>query len=217
MNLRVAIPLLVAVAEGCSWGEPPAFTVTGVGPPSAVSGEATILTVTVAGLTAATIVDFDDPALSEVCDHHRVELHVPGGEAVELEDVVRVSETELRGRVGADAPRYTYFDVTVVDPGGRAASLPAAFQIVKCSAPNMACDDLEPCTYDGDVYDPQLPGSPADQCVGVDYCAGPLHFDDGTACQFACTRGGSVEGSCLAGRCVPLPGRCEPPTPCAAP
>lgn len=202
MKTRVAMTL--AVVAGCTWGAPPAPTLVSVSPASVLAGTEVIVTLTAEGLYSGAVVDFDAPGQSEVCEWYTVEFRDPGGgKTVPLRDVVRVSETALRGRLVADAPRAV-FDVVLVDPAGRTSSLGAGFETRKCDNPNEVCEDGNGCTAAG-------------QCAGVDRCTPGSQEVDETPCIFPCTRE-PVPGTCLAGVCVPAPGACAPaPAPCSSP
>jgi len=201
MSARLAI-VLAAIA-GCTWGAPPPPALVGVSPSTLMAGRQGLLTLTASGLDGEIDVDFDDPGQSASCDWFRVVLHATGVPDVELADVVRVSQTELRGRVPAEADRAVY-DVTLVDPRGGEATLAAAFAVEKCPPPFADCDDGNPCTT-------------GDSCLGADRCAAGTSLADGTPCDFDCTgTDAPVPGACDAsGRCVPLEGACPPaPTSC---
>lgn len=201
MNARVAMTL--AVVAGCTWGAPPAPTLVSVSPASAVAGTELIVTLTSEGLYSGAVVDFDAPGQSEVCEWYTVEFREPGGPTVPLRDVVRVSETTLRGRLAPDADR-ALFDVVVVDALGRSSTLPFGFETIKCTPPNAACEDGNDCTV-------------GDKCGGVDRCTPGSREVDGTPCTYPCTRE-LVPGTCLDGVCVPEDGACGPaPSPCTPP
>lgn len=199
MNAWPAIAL--ATIAGCTWGTPPAPAVVGVAPTSIMAGEVTVLSVTVSdleGLHGA--VDFDDPSGGTTCDWFRIDLRGLVGGVVPLEEVVRVGAGELRGRVPASAPRDVY-DVLLIDPSGREASLSAVFRIDRCP-PGTGCRDGDPCTTN-------------DVCFSANVCGPGTSAPDGTDCTYHCTRG-DVPGTCAAAVCVPAEGACPPaPTSCS--
>lgn len=193
MNAWPAIAL--ATIAGCTWGTPPPPTVVGVSPSTIMAGREGLLTVEATGLGAQTTVDFDDPERSPACAGFRVVLRAPGGILVELQDVARVAADRLRGRIPATTDRAVY-DVSVLVPGGREATLAAAFAVEKCPPPFAACDDGNSCTE-------------GDSCLGADRCSSGTPLADGTPCAFDCPwNDAPVSGSCATGRCTPAAGAC---------
>lgn len=195
MSARSAMTL--AAIAGCTWGEPPSPLVTGVTPGELVRGTTTVLSIQGERFEPALQVDFDDPAGSPTCADFRVELRAAGKATVALEEVRHLSPAELRAHVPGSLDRADW-DVVVVDPAGRAVSLPHGVKVEGCEGP---CDDGDPCTA-------------GDACTGAAKCEGTA-VADSTPCDYPCASGAVVPGSCLGGACSPTPGFCDPIPPCS--
>lgn len=203
MTVRTATLIAAAVAAGCTWGETssaPVITGVATDPGVVVKGTRALVTVTVSGLEPDVVVDFDVPERSRVCTAVHVELRAAGLAPVALRDARVVSPTEVLARLEGDADKVLW-DLAVVDPSGREATLADALDVGSCLPPNGACDDGDDCTVD-------------DRCNGTAFCAGGSLSPDGTDCLFACTTGERVAGRCAGGACQPLAGECPDPVSC---
>jgi hypothetical protein len=198
----VLVALALLAGAGCTWGDAPAPTVATVSPGSLVEGTFAVLSIGGAGFSPEVTADFDHPSRSPVCDRFQVALVAASGSVFALEEVTRLSSTELRGRLPDGVGRDVYA-VRVVDPRGETAVLPGGLTIGKCLPPGSACDDGDPCTT-------------GNTCNGADHCGGGTPVADGTACTYGCPAG-PAPGTCSAGRCRALPGACPSPSACGGP
>jgi hypothetical protein len=190
MRTRHAIALAALAASGCTWG--PEIWVTSLDPATVYRDESVIVTIRGEGFAPEVLLDFDDPARSSACGAYGVVLQSAGVAPVDLLDAVRMSEQELRARLPRGLAKDRTWDVVVVAPGGRTATLAGGLRVANC-AEGAPCDDGNPCTADA---------SGLDYCTGASGCTSVTSLANGTSCTVECTSGALVSGTCQSQVCV---------------
>ncbi|HEU4382914.1 MAG TPA: hypothetical protein VFR85_05350 [Anaeromyxobacteraceae bacterium] len=189
MRRLAPILLLALAAQACSDLEVPPPVLQSVQPDAVPNASDAVLAVLGQDFYAEVTVDFDDPSQSSVNVAFSLELVHPNGRRFPLSGVTLVSSGELEGTLAASAPAQTY-SLSLVDPRGRTATLPAALQVYKgdCISNPPDCETGNPCTVN-------------DYCQGH-RCREGTPLPDGTPCQLICQSATPVE-ICLGGVCTP--------------
>ncbi len=211
--------LAAALAAACTCATPPYPVVTSIDPARAPADQDSALTIRGEGFAARVQADLDSPAESEVDAGFEIALR--RGEArLPLADVVFVSGEELRATLQAGASAPGFYDVEVVDPRGRRASLAAALDVYAnagCEVDGAVCDDGDACTQTdlcaagactggNPVACPPTPvcrvSSTCDPTTGQ--CSVPALVPDGTPCDDGdpCTNPDECAGGVCSGPLV---------------
>lgn len=192
MRRPAPILLLALTAQSCTWLDLPGPVLASVEPAAVPNALDVDLVVRGEHFHPLVTVDFDDPGRSRTDGTFDLALVHPDGRRFPLSGVAATSPTELRATLPGGFSPQTY-DLSLVDPRGRTAVLPAALQIFQgdCSVNGAPCSSGNPCTV-------------GDTCQGR-HCQPGTPLPDGTPCQLACAA--PVE-TCQAGTCTPPPGGC---------
>jgi hypothetical protein len=212
----ILLSFLSAAAAACTCSTAPGPVLVEVEPDDAPGHLDVALRIAGYGFAPAVQADFDDPARSQVDGTFEAAL-VDGPIRIALTDVSLLSEEEIGATLPAGSPPGEY-DLEVVDPRGRIALLPSAFEIfaAECFENQTPCEDGDLCTI-GDVClgwrcragDP-VTCRAADACrvagtcdPTTGLCSDP-NAEDGTPCSVSCP----VGDTCQAGVCTPAVGGC---------
>lgn len=128
MTRPVAILLLSLAASACTCQEPPVPVVTSVEPALAANAVDTALVIRGANFLPSVKANLDDPGRSQVSSTFALELVGSNDERVTLAGPTLVSEVEIRATLLAGAPPK-FYDLHLVDPGGRVAVLVRAIRV----------------------------------------------------------------------------------------
>ncbi len=217
---RAAWLVAVVVCAGCE-NRIPAFSVTSIDPMRVPDNAATPVTIQGAQFEPWVQANFDSPGASAVDAAFAASVS-QGGPAVAL-GAVRLVDAQHLSAIVPSGLALGVYDLSVVDPRGRSATLSRGLTVYSGSCPvdGGACNDGDPCTMNDVCVAGICRGTPyacvASQCQASSVCDGTgactvTNRADGTACDDGnpCT----YPDTCTGGVCAGTPYTCAPPTLC---
>jgi Right handed beta helix region/PKD domain len=224
--------VLLAGFAACTCQRGPEPVLTAVEPAQARTDVFTVLVVRGEHFLPRVTIDFDSPGGSSVDFTFSLSL-VAGSVRVPLQNVIRVSESELSAWYPALAAAPGVYDLELVDPSGNRSVMPQGFAVLasKCGGQpdGTPCDDGDACTQGetcqgGKCLNPTSVTicTPSSSCVAHVQCDKATGLcvenvkSDGATCSDgnACT----LSAICLSGVCTRIAlVSCGPPAACQLP